>query len=270
MYRYIEMPWGQVSAYNFWINIGSVIGSIGLLVSIYLLVKSKKDTVLIYLSMLAVMLLGAFPASAVRGLTYGGVRSLSDFFGLFIYQGSHFIGRVLFCIIIYPLCFRVLFRSKKNLCGAMMDRFCLFFTFQHIFNRIACIFNGCCVGKYYDGLFSIQYLDAEKTGPGYSYPVYPTRLFEIVGMIILFLILFLRYRKGKRILVWFEVGFGVVIFLSEFMMDASGTIQIAGLTVIQYAAILLWLIPVISLWKPEVNINKFIKAFRKGEYMNEK
>ena len=46
-------------------------------------------------------------------------------------------------------------------------------------------------------------------------------------------------KKKKDMTKLFEIVFGLVIFLSEFMMDHSGTIQIAGLTIVQYAALLL-------------------------------
>ena len=36
------------------------------------------------------------------------------------------------------------------------------------------------------------------------------------------------------------MGFAVCIFLSEFMMDQTGVLLIAGLSVIQYAAIVLF------------------------------
>ena len=49
----------------------------------------------------------------------------------------------------------------------------------------------------------------------------------------------IRIKKKKDMTKLFEIVFGLVIFLSEFMMDHSGTIQIAGLTIVQYAALLL-------------------------------
>ena len=56
---------------------------------------------------------------------------------------------------------------------------------------------------------------------------------------LLFLWFVFLWKKHKSITEKFEIAFGIVIFLSEFMMDKSGTIQIAGLTVVQYAALLL-------------------------------
>lgn len=133
-------------------------GAIGLLISMYALIKDKKDTLLIYLSMFVVICLGAFPARAVRGLTHGNVEDFRGLLELFItYPGSHFIGRVLLCVILYPVCFRLLFQKYRTLLDAVMDRYCMFLIFQHIFNRIACFYNGCCVGKYYDGIFALRY-----------------------------------------------------------------------------------------------------------------
>ena len=119
-----------------------------------------------------------------------------------------------------------------------MDRYCMFLIFQHIFNRIACFYNGCCVGRYYDGIFALRYTGT-GSGAGYSYPVYPAVLFECISMIVLFIIGLIRIKKKKNMTKLFEIVFGLVIFLSEFMMDHSGTIQIAGLTIVQYAALLL-------------------------------
>ncbi len=246
MCKFLQMPWGRVLSYDFWINIGSVIGSIGLIISIYTLTKNRKDTLLIFVSMFAVMCLGAFPARAVRGLTHGNVESLHGLLELFwIYPGSHFIGRVLLCVILYPVCFRLLFKQYAVWCGAMMDRYCMFFIFQHIFNRIACFYNGCCIGKYYDGIFALQYT-VTGSGAGYSYPVYPAVVFECISMMLLFIICLVLLKKKKKITGIFEVSFGLVIFLSEFMMNHSGTIQIAGLTIVQYAALLLVLIGIHS------------------------
>lgn len=250
MCKWLEMPWGTIRAYHFFVNMGSVIGGIGLLLSIYFLVKSKKNTILIFLSMFAVMYLGTFPAKAVRGMTHGNYENIWELLQLFVnYHGSHFIGRVLCCILLYPVCLRFLFRQQKELWAAVMDRFCLFLTFQHIFNRIACLCNGCCMGKFYNGIFAMQYSGKEGSGPGYSYPVYPAQMFEIVGMVLLFTVLYIFYKKGKSITEGFEIGFGVVIFLSEFMMDVSGTIQIAGLTIVQYAAVLLIIIGIVTCMK---------------------
>lgn len=239
MCKLLQMPWGEVSAYDFWINVGSVTGAIGLLISMYALIKDKKDTLLIYLSMFVVICLGAFPARAVRGLTHGNVEDFRGLLELFItYPGSHFIGRVLLCVILYPVCFRLLFQKYRTLLDAVMDRYCMFLIFQHIFNRIACFYNGCCVGKYYDGIFALRYTGT-GSGAGCSYPVYPAVLFECISMIILFIIGLIRIKKKKDMTKLFEIVFGLVIFLSEFMMDHSGTIQIAGLTIVQYAALLL-------------------------------
>ncbi len=61
-------------------------------------------------------------------------------------------------------------------------------------------------------------------------------------MILLLALLFVLYRKKKRLSSVFCSEFSVTIFLSEFMMDKQGTILIFGFSVIQFAAILLLVI----------------------------
>ena len=58
-------------------------------------------------------------------------------------------------------------------------------------------------------------------------------------MLILLGIQLFMYKKGKNIFLFTMAGFGISIFISEFLMDKSGTITYMNLTVIQYFALLL-------------------------------
>lgn len=120
-----------------------------------------------------------------------------------------------------------------------MNCFVLFLTFQHIFNRLACFFRGCCYGKFYEGPGRIWYQDRTGSGPAIDYPVYASQLIEVLGMVLLLILLLILFLKGKQLTVWFEAGFGLAIFISEFFMDAQGTILVLGLSVIQWAAVIL-------------------------------
>ena len=121
-----------------------------------------------------------------------------------------------------------------------LDLLCVFLAFQHIFNRIACLCEGCCMGKPYSGIFAFWYRANGKSGAGFSYPVWPVQIFEISGMVILLILFFALHTKKKHFADVFSMGFAVCIFLSEFMMDQTGVLLIAGLSVIQYAAIVLF------------------------------
>lgn len=241
---------GGVKSYDLFINLGSVLGSILLIFLCYRKSGSWKKTFAVFLLSLVLVELGFFAGRLVRGLSYGEGESL---YRLLTYpQGNHFIGRVLFVMWVFPAAFCLIFKKEKEEWQEYLDLLCIFLTFQHIFNRIACLFNGCCTGKYYDGPFALRYYVPGKSGAGYSYPVYPTQIFEIVCMIVLLAALFFLYRRRKRLSGVFCIGFAVSIFISEFMMDKKGVMLFAGLTAIQYAAALLALTaPAGKLWLRE-------------------
>lgn len=228
---------GGVRSYDLFINIGSVLGGLLLLFLYYRKSGSWKKTAAVFLLSLALVELGFFAGRLVRGLSYGNGESVFEL--LTSPNGNHFIGRALFVVWVFPAAFCVVFRREKKEWGEYLDLLCIFLAFQHIFNRLACLFNGCCAGKYYDGAFALRYHVEGKSGAGYSYPVYPTQIFEIAGMAVLLALLFFLYKRQKRLRNVFCAGFALTIFLSEFMMDKKGVMTFAGLTAIQYAAALL-------------------------------
>ena len=218
------------------INIGSVVGSIFLLYLYWKKSGGWKKTAVVFLISLLLLEVGNFGGKLVRVLSYGeGVR----IWELITQEhGTHFIGRVIFTVLGFPWIYRLVYRNSKREWMEYLDLLCIFLAIQHIFNRMACLSYGCCMGKFYDGPFAFRYF-GEGSGAGYSFSVYPTQLFEIACMVgLTVLLLILRHRK-KRLLFVFCFGFSLSIFLSEFMMENQGAIRIFGLSVIQYAALVL-------------------------------
>lgn len=238
-----------IKMYNFFINMGSILGSIMLIFLYFNKSRSWKLTIKIFIVSLAVVELGYFGGNFLRGLSYGEIRGVSDIIVLFTGKnGNHFLGRVIFTMWIFPPLFCIVLKDIREEWINYLDILCIFLSFQHIFNRLGCLFNGCCCGKYYNGIFALKYNVNGKNGPGYSYPVYPTQMFEIICMIILFTILFILHLKNKRLVYIFQVGFAITIFISEFMMNSQGVMIVCGLTVIQYGAIVL-LITSFVMWR---------------------
>lgn len=228
---------GGIRSYDLFINLGSILGSFLLIFLYYRKNGSWKKTFAVFLLSLAVVELGFFAGRLVRGLSYGTGESFWEL--LVSPNGNHFIGRALFTVWVFPAAFRVFFQKDRKEWEGYLDMLCVFLTFQHIFNRLACLFNGCCFGSYYDGIFALRYHEAGRSGAGYSYPVFPVQLFEMVCMAGLLTLLFLLYRKGKGLVRSFCCLFAFTVFLSEFMMDKRGVMLFAGLTAIQYAAVVL-------------------------------
>lgn len=250
MKEYINLFNHNFKSYDFFINMGSIIGVVILLILFYRKSKSIKKSFCLLGISIVIVELGYFAGNAIRGLTYGGVQGMSDVIHLFTrWNGNHFIGRVLVLMWVFPVVYRLIYKKNRQEWIEYLDLLCIFMTFQHIFNRIACFFNGCCCGKYYIGKLAFQYKVEGKSGPGYSYSVYPTQFFEIACMVVLLIVLMILYIKNKRLVYVFQISFALTIFVSEFMMNSQGTITIWGFTVIQYCsgillvtAFIMWLL----------------------------
>lgn len=57
-------------------------------------------------------------------------------------------------------------------------------------------------------------------------------------MVLLLIWLIWLGRRGKPLFGRMETGFGAAVFVSEFFMDQAGILRLAGLSLIQFAALL--------------------------------
>ena len=89
-----------MDVYYFFINAGSVLGSLLLCYLYRQESRSWKKTAAVYLISLAALLLGAYFGRLVRGLSYGRGESLRVL--LTEEHGTHFIGRILFAVLFFP------------------------------------------------------------------------------------------------------------------------------------------------------------------------
>jgi len=113
----------------------------------------------------------------------------------------------------------------------------------HIIGRLGCLAHGCCHGK----LCSISWLgttysDIRSVARPLNAPMYPTQLFEIVGLIFLFLILKAEIKKnGSRgnSFKKYLIGYGTLRFFVEFFRGDSLRGAAYGLSTSQIISILL-------------------------------
>lgn len=217
-----------LSAYHLFINLGIVFGSLAFFIVKYRRTKSIKKSVFGLAICLAVFGVGAIAGEAVRTWSLWEFRSFSGFLRVMVSDraGTHFVGRVLFAAWILPFLY-------KTEAFDTYDAVSFYFVIQHIFNRMGCFFTGCCYGKYYEGPGSVVFPTMQV-----DYPVYPTQLMEAVATAVLLLILLVRWRRGKPLFGWALMVFGMIIFISEFFMDQSGVLRIAGINMIQVTAFL--------------------------------
>lgn len=158
-------------------------------------------------------------------------------------DSTHFMGRVILCAIVLPIFMKYFWKNESlktygyNICV-------VFIVVQHFFNRIACLFNGCCGGKSVGNI------------------ILPTQLFEAVAMIVLLIFILLKNNKNEESYCISLVVFGITIFISESMMDYSNVTKIGGLTAVQYSAIILSVIMVIYILFSKQNISFGMNKFK--------
>ena len=103
-----------------------------------------------------------------------------------------------------------------------------------VFGRIGCFFNGCCYGKTTTCSVGVRFpvgssawraqADAHLIGPhDLALPVHPTELYEAVGCLALFLLLWYvvqpRRKREGDVFAWLLIGYGVLRSLVEIFRD---------------------------------------------------
>lgn len=221
------------------INLGTVFGSLAFIFVMYKKTKSIRQAVLNLIICLALFGIGAVAGEVVRTWNFWEFHSFSEFIETMVTDriGTHFLGRVLFAAWILPFIYWLIEKIGKG--KFKMDRksaydaVAFYFVIQHIFSRIGCFLNGCCYGKYYTGPGSVTFPTMFV-----DYPVFPSQLMEAIATAGLLIFLIVRWRKKKPLLGLSLVIFGTIIFISEFFMDQSGVLRIAGINMIQVTAFL--------------------------------
>ena len=150
----------------------------------------------------------ANPMSVIR-VDQGGLM----FYGGFMLAAAVFAG----------WCF---FKKEKPL--ALADLLCVVVPLGHAFGRIGCFFYGCCYGKQCDCALAVSFprgspawyeqMNAKHIAfaAGESLPVLPVQLFEAAANLLLFLALFLIYRRfGKGTASLYLIGYAIIRFGME-------------------------------------------------------
>jgi phosphatidylglycerol:prolipoprotein diacylglycerol transferase len=122
---------------------------------------------------------------------------------------------------------------RKNLgVWRMADLTAPLIAFGLFWGRLGCFFNGCCYGAHTDGPLGVDF-------PGRP-DVHPTQLYEALGSLAIFAILYFYVRPRKRahgqVFAVFLVAYAVMRFLLEFLRadDRGG---FAGLSTSQWISI---------------------------------
>jgi phosphatidylglycerol:prolipoprotein diacylglycerol transferase len=101
------------------------------------------------------------------------------------------------------------------------------------FGRVGCFFNGCCYGKPSDLPWALHF-------PGVAGKVHPTQLYEAIGSLVVFALLYFVVRPRKRahgqVFAALLVAYGVLRFVLEFFRnDERG--EVAALSTSQWISV---------------------------------
>ncbi len=226
-----------ISSYDIFNAAGTVLGMVAFTVYFYRRSGNARKTAIHLLINFVVIMAAALGSEILRSLNSVDAWTARSFADAALSHdgGNHFMGRLLLASWVYP----PVYAGLEKLSGGKFvadrrnafDAAAFYFVIQHIFNRIACFLNGCCYGKPYTGPGSVEF-------PGMGYSVWPSQLIEGGLMVLLLIWLIWLGRREKPLFGRMETGFGAVVFVSEFFMDQAGILRLAGLSLIQFAALL--------------------------------
>ena len=192
-------------------------------------------------SYILTLYLGQYFSAAVRCINDGaldGRMKLAD--AVLRRTGSHFMGHIISVSLVYlPILwltnFLILefiypYHTEKSVLLKIADITALTLPLQHIFNRLGCLFRGCCYGIPYEGILSMELPNNKDI----DFRVFPNHFFEILCMVVLFVFAAIMHREGKHVFGIVLIGFSVTFFISEFLTANPAAVKHLHLTYIQF------------------------------------
>lgn len=155
--------------------------------------------------------------------------------------GIVFYGGLFGLIITYLLCLK----SKHcHLDEQSIDVLAVCIPLFHAIARIGCFLSGCCYGRLYQGVFSINYITTieNQIDENLRFPVQLVEsLFEFVLFIYLLSLLKNREWRTKKLLLRYLIIYSSGRFLLEFLRGDSRRGVIYGVSFSQCISVLIWI-----------------------------
>ncbi len=257
MTDYWISPFGPLSMYSTFINVGVVLSILILLILYFKTFKTFRSLLFVF-AYGAVLIVGKYISAAVRVINDGALEKRENlWFDMKNLVGSHFLGHIItFMILFFPAAFLI-----RGICREVFgfslaspeDTFkagslaALMLPVQHIFNRLGCLSRGCCYGVEYNGPLALTF----PQNPEVEHPVFPCQVLEIVCMVILLVILIVLLIKGKDLIGFTVAGFSGTFFISEFFTENPYSVKHMGLTNIQIISVVLIILSVLYIINSE-------------------
>ena len=222
----------------FFINIGAVAAAAVMITLIMIEYKLTLRALTAFAVSATAILTSGTGGQIARKLTYGGWLDPAQFFGRFFeYEGTHYIGVVLWIMLLTPILWRLIMRRDKGMFARggifrHMGIMSVYAVIQGFFGRMGCLSAGCCHGKSYYGAFAVPCAHLD-------YPVMPAVQTELVLLAMTTALVIYAYIRKRNTAPVLCIGYGISVFVAEFMYERIGTVAIFGLTLIQLLALAL-------------------------------
>ncbi len=170
---------------------------------------------------------------------YGGAVFFEALFeipvkGGFKYSGIMFYGGALTGIATVYLLIKLRESHTRFTAGEWLCKMAAPFAAFHCLGRIGCFLGGCCYGAVTDGIFGVKFPDVPEAGIyHYGQSVYPTQLFEAVGLLLIVIAVHF-YKRDKFML--YMILYAVLRFSLEFLRGDRRGGDIFGLSPSQIIA----------------------------------
>ena len=107
-------------------------------------------------------------------------------------------------------------RIKKQPLAVVADAMAPALALGHAFGRLGCLMNGCCYGQYCDHFWAIHPNSPSEVA---GYPLHPTQLYEVFGLLYIFVVLGVLGRLKRypgRIFWSYCIFYAILRFIVEF------------------------------------------------------
>lgn len=156
--------------------------------------------------------------------------------------GIVFYGGLFGLIITYSICLK---SKRSNLDKRALDVLAVCIPFFHAIARIGCFLSGCCYGRIYQGILSMNYITTIENQIDENFR-FPVQLVEALFEFLLFIYLFslLKSEKWilKKILMRYLAIYSFGRFLLEFLRGDIRRGLIYGISFSQCISVFIWIV----------------------------
>lgn len=214
--------------------------------SVYIvLMSSKRYDISQSMKILMFSLLGLALGAKIFGFLTGIYRNIGNgekvTLETVLDTGIVFYGGLFGLLIVYMLC---LHSKRCCLDKYAVDVLAVCIPLFHSIARIGCFFSGCCFGKIYEGVLSINYITIINGNIDENMR-FPIQLIEALFEFLLFLYLLNSLNsdlwKEKKILIRYLIFYSIFRFMFEYLRGDTRRGLIYGISFSQCISVFIWM-----------------------------